>query len=358
MTLWNGRVPALALAAGLLCGGTAFAAETAKKADKETASFGTLRSASADDARAQAEKWLKATGKFDAKTFAAVWDSADKALVEKVGETFALGDAKAADLLKVARDVDSPPVEGVPALIKTAKDPYFKSNFTLVYAKALANRKVYEDALEALRLVKPDQVVDPAAYFFHRAVCEHGLMMQPEATDTIARLLDDVQDVPERYKMVAALMHFDMLTWQDKDLGWIARKMDIIQRRLDQTRGGEQTQKIQREVVVRLSEMIKELENKKKGGGQCNGGGCPKGGEKQDGPNNMQPGSPLDDSRLGGLTGPGAVNNKKFKEIAAVWGKLPEKERAKALVELTRDLPPKYRDAIEQYLKNISNENK
>ena len=43
--------------------------------------------------------------------------------------------------------------------------------------------------------------------------------------------------------MVAALMHFDMLTWQEKDLGWIARKMDNIQRRLDLKRGGKQTQK-------------------------------------------------------------------------------------------------------------------
>jgi len=358
MTLWNGRVPALALTAALLCGAPALAADAKKSGKETTASFGTLTPVPAAEAKAQAEKWLKAAGKFDATAFAAIWDSPDKAIVEKVAATLILGEPRAADLMKLARDVDSPPIEGVPALLKDSKDSYFKANMTLAYAKALANRKVYEDALDALRLVKADQVVDPAAYFFHRAVCEHGLMMQPEATDTIARLLDDVTDVPERYKMVAALMHFDMLTWQDKDLGWIARKMDMIQRRLDQTRGGEKTQKIQREVVVRLGEIIKELENKKKGGGGgSNGGNCPSGG-KQDGPNNMQPGNPLDDSRLGGITGPGNVNNKKFKEIAAVWGKLPEKERAKALVELTRDLPPKYRDAIEQYLKNISNDNK
>jgi hypothetical protein len=66
---------------------------------------------------------------------------------------------------------------------------------------------------------------------------------------------------------VAALMSFDMLTWQDKDLGWIARKMDNIQRRLDLKRGGKQTQKMQKEVLVRLDEMIKELENKQKNQG-------------------------------------------------------------------------------------------
>jgi len=354
MTLWNGRATALALTAAMLSAVPAFAGEK-----KDTAAFGTLRAASADDARAQAEKWLKDAGKFDDKAFKAVWDSAEKPLVDKVADTFALGDDNAAKLLKMARDPEAPAPEAVPAYLKDKKIAgYEQANLTLAYAKALASKKVYEDALESLRLVKAEQVVDPASYYFNRAVCEHGLMLQPEATDTIARLLDDVADVPERYKMVAALMHFDMLTWQDQDLGWVSRKMDIIQRRLNLTRGGEKTQKIQREVVVRLSEMIKELENKKKqGGGSCNGGNCPNGG-KQDGPNNMQPGSPLDDSRLGGISGPGNVNSKKFKEIAAVWGKLPEKERAKAMVELTRDLPPKYKEAIEAYLKGIAQENK
>ncbi len=46
---------------------------------------------------------------------------------------------------------------------------------------------------------------------------------------------------------------------------------------------------------------------------------------------------------------------KKFKEIADVWGKLPEKERAKAMVELTRGMPPKYRDAIEAYFRELQN---
>jgi hypothetical protein len=42
--------------------------------------------------------------------------------------------------------------------------------------------------------------------------------------------------------------------------------MDNIQRRLDLTRGGEKTQKMQKEVVMRLDELIKQLENQNKGG--------------------------------------------------------------------------------------------
>ncbi len=348
------RMLTLGLAATLLCG-PAFAADAGKK---DTISFGLLQSVNAKDVEAKAKAWLTATGKFDAKSFDAVWSSADRPLVDKLADTFALGDDNAAKLLKLARDPEAPAPEGVPSYLKDTKVPSFvRANLTVAYAKALANRKVYEDALEALRLVKADQTIEPAAYFFNKAVCEHGLMMQPEATDSIVRLLEDVSEVPERYKMVAVLMHFDMQSWQDKDLGWIARKMENIHRRLNLTRGGEKTQKIEREVVVRLNEMIKEMENQKKG--NCSGGGnCPNGGEKQDGPNSMKPGNPLDDSRLGGISGPGTVDNKKFKELAQVWGKLPEKERAKAMVELTRDLPPKYRDAIEAYLKGIAQEKK
>ena len=50
----------------------------------------------------------------------------------------------------------------------------------------------------------------------------------------------------------------------------------------------------------------------------------------------------------------GEVDAKRLKEIAEVWGKLPEKERAKAMLELTRDMPPRYREMIEKYLKELS----
>ena len=62
-------------------------------------------------------------------------------------------------------------------------------------------------------------------------------------------------------------MLLDMQTWKDKDLGAVARKMDNVERRLELARGGPQTQKLQKEVVARLDELIKELENKAKKGG-------------------------------------------------------------------------------------------
>ena len=43
--------------------------------------------------------------------------------------------------------------------------------------------------------------------------------------------------------------------------------------------------------------------------------------------------------------------------MAAVWGKLPERERAKAMMELTRDMPPRYREVIERYFKELAKNN-
>ena len=58
---------------------------------------------------------------------------------------------------------------------------------------------------------------------------------------------------------------------------------------------------------------------------------------------------------MGGTTNtPGRVDEKKLKELAEVWGKLPEKERAKAMMEMTKDLPPRYREIIENYAKTIA----
>ncbi len=40
--------------------------------------------------------------------------------------------------------------------------------------------------------------------------------------------------------------------------------------------------------------------------------------------------------------------------MADVWGKLPEKEKARALVELTRGLSPKYQKIVEDYFMELS----
>jgi hypothetical protein len=348
--------PAVA-AALLLLGSSSVQADPAKKPAREDSSFGAMKAVDPAEVRKQAEAWLKDVKK-DAATLArfnTIWQS-DRPVIDRVAETLALGDAQAAKLLEQARDADAPAPTEVPALLKDRKkSAFYRSNLALAYARALTSRKVYEEALEAFSAIRPEDVVDPAAYLFHKAVCEYELMLKDNADSSIDRLLVDVGDAPDRYRMVAALMHLDMATWQEKDLGWIARKMDNIQRRLDLKRGGKQTQKMQKEVLVRLDEMIKEIENRQKNQGNQNGGNCPNGGDNPgSNPGSDKSNSPQPDTQGGNANGTGQVDQKRVKEIAAVWGKLPEKERARILVELTRGMPARDRAVIEAYFKELA----
>lgn len=40
-----------------------------------------------------------------------------------------------------------------------------------------------------------------------------------------------------------------------------------------------------------------------------------------------------------------------------MWGKLPDKERVKAMQPINRDYPPHYREAVEEYLRKSSRGN-
>jgi hypothetical protein len=60
------------------------------------------------------------------------------------------------------------------------------------------------------------------------------------------------------------------------------------------------------------------------------------------------------DSNIANNSGPGNVDNKRLKNLADNWGKLPEKERAQAMAELTKDMPPRYRQVIENYFRDLA----
>jgi tetrahydromethanopterin S-methyltransferase subunit G len=247
----------------LLLGGTAHGQ------GKKPASFGALETMSAQDAKVKLAVWLKEVGKSDAATLTkldAIWKDESRSTLDRMADSLALGDKIAASLIAEARDASAPAPIVLPAVFKDEKtSEFYRANLGLVYARALANRRVYEEALDTLKMFQASQVADPAAYLFHRAVCEHAMQQKPEATKTILRLLEEGASIsPDRYKTVATLMLLDMHTWKDKDLGDIARKMDNIERRLEIARGGPETRRQQREVLNRLDEMIKKLENQNK----------------------------------------------------------------------------------------------
>jgi hypothetical protein len=349
MNLWKKQTAILALTTAL-CGGPLFAAEAEKKPITEIPSFGVLQASAPEAARAQALEWLKSTGKVDdamQKAFDANWAS-DRPVLDKVADTFALANPEAAKLLAEARDEAAAAPTKAPVLTADPQpSPWMQANFALAYAKALSTRRVHDQVLETLQGVKPGQTVDPATYYFIKAVSEHALMQKDAAESDLNRLLTDVaaDDVPLRYKTVAALMADDMDKWHDQDeLADIAREMGVIKDRLDLSRGGEKTRKLQDDVVARLDEIIKEMEKEKDG---------PKIPVPAD--PNAQPQRPADDSVAIGIgAGEGRIDMRKLNQTAAQWGKLGDKERAEAMKELTRDLPPDLRDTVSRFFQELT----
>lgn len=322
--------------------------------EQSPASLLMLRSPSLENARMQALDWLTQAGKTDDATrraFDALWQPGDRPILDRVADTLALGDGRAADLLAQARNVNAPAPTAIPALLRDKDQPaFFRANLALAYAKALSARRVYEESLDALRNIKASEVVDPAAYHFHRAVAEYCLRQRDAARHSLAGL-GDVADAPERYRAMGELMLQQMQAWKERDLGWIADTMDGIGRRLDLGRGGPQTRKMQRDVIAALDDLIRQLE--------------PPDGPLD--PNPRDPNDPREPSDPGprrrpGPPGPnpqpvergdGKVDDRDLRNTARNWGNLPEKERVSAKVELTRSLPAQHRDAMENYIKKL-----
>src|SRR5262245_30708666 len=191
--------------------------------ERQAPAFGTLESMAPEAARAQAEAWLKEVGKTDADTmttFRTIWSQDERPVLDRLADTFSLGDARAAKLLSEARNPVSPAPTEVPEVLRDEKAPaFFRANLALAYARALSGRHVHDEAVATLQQFRPEQVVAPATYLFTRAVCEHATLQKAEASRTINRLLEEGVGSPERYRTVGLLMLLDMQTWKDKDLG-------------------------------------------------------------------------------------------------------------------------------------------
>ena len=241
----------------------ALPAGAAEPSPGDPATIGVIKGPSFESAKAQAMAYLKAHKPAAADKAEALWNTnEDRALLDRVAETLMLACDTAKQLVETARDPKSAAPTEVPAVLKDAKCPaFFRANLGLYVAKQYANRRVHEQAIEILRATRPEYVVDPASYYFYKAVAENKLLLKDEGLQSIDRLTLNVMDSPERYIVLATLMKAEMLGWKDKDLGHAGRLMHEIEGRLEIARGGPKTQGKQKEVIAILDKLIKDLED-------------------------------------------------------------------------------------------------
>jgi hypothetical protein len=232
-----------------------------------------------------------------------------------------------------------------PALHTSADQPFYSHNIRAFYARFLAVLQHYDEALALYTEIDPAHLVDPATALFYRAVCEHALLRREEGLATIAKLLDQTEQAPLRFKTVAELMRHDLEALEEKSLGEVARQMKDVERRLDLGQAGQRVQRQGDRIIANLDEIIEKLEQQQGGGG---GGGGSQGQQQGN-----QSSNPADDSYIGGVKGPGEVDPKSAGHEAG-WGNLPEKEQAQVKNMLDKQFPSHYRQAVTEYLRKLA----
>lgn len=331
----------LAIAIGLAIGSPVFAAGEV---------FAPMK---VDDAKSQVLAWAASqpnVAEDKQRELAALWaagpssEEADR-LLDLVVRSFAAVDVDAAKLF-AACNTSAPgllPPDGA-FLKQPGRDPFFAANLGLFYGRFLVERRMFDEALEQLKAVDPQRVVDPASLFFFKAVAAQGMLEVKPALEALDMLLKNVERVPVRYSATATLMEADLKGLEEKSLGEIARLMSDSERRLDLGRAGEKVQGVQERIIAELDEIIKKIEAQQGGGG---GAGDGQGG------NSNESSNPANDSSIKGAEAPGDVDKKKFSKDGN-WGNLPGKDQAKAKSDLNRNFPSHYGRAIDQYFRKQS----
>ena len=269
-------------------------------------------------------------------------------LLDRAIQSFVMVDADAKALIEACQfgRLTAPDLD---ALSSTELDPFYANNVRMYVAKFMAQTKMYDNALDTFATIDKKHVIDLPSMFFFKAVCEHGLLMKTEGLKTLDMLLLNTSDAPVRYQTVAELMRRDLAALKERSLGEVARMMSDAERRLGLGEGGARVQKVEEEIVARLDEIIKKMEEQQGGGG---GSGSGQGAGKTN-----QPSSGADDSKIKGSTAPGNVDDKDIGKKAG-WGALPPSERTNAMNRMARDLPPHYRAALDAYLKKSAGRTK
>lgn len=262
--------------------------------------------------------------------------------IELVARSVGLFDDRAAQLVRLgASTVDPWHVPRQPWLFEDGLDPWVRDQLRLYIGRWMAQRKMYDAAVEVLGGLEPADVVDPATLLFYQGACFHHQLQKTAGLRALDRLLNDTADCPQRFEVVAGLMREDLKKLKDETLDHVSRRMDDVQRRLDIGDGGRRTQRIEDGIIQSLDRIIEEMEKQQQQGGGGGGGG--------------QSSAPMQDSRIAKQKGPGNTDRKDIGKKSD-WGDLPSETREQIRQQIGKDLPAHYYDLIQQYFGNRENQ--
>lgn len=203
-----------------------------------------------------------------------------------------------------------------------------------------------DQKFETALLVSKFQKLTPEIAFW-KAVSEFKLNNRDKAISLLKNVLEPITPhnppMPERYLVIASMMKDELSDrWSQDDLDNTARKMDNVQRRLELGLAKGDTQRLQKEIIDDLDKKIKDAEDEINKSNQT----LPSSQNKI--------AQPTPESKIATDSGSGNIENKKMIMSKDVWGKMPEKEKVKALEAVNRQLPPHIREAVKGFSKKLN----
>lgn len=270
----------------------------------------------------------------------AAWWANDVALLDAVVRSAGVVEPRLQPLVESSVRGTSPTQESLTLLREEGIAPFLRFNVAVAVGIELVRQRLHDEALELFEAVDATEIVDPAAYYFHRAVCEFSLHQVAEARNSLDKL-QRVPGIAARYRVVSDSMREVLADLKKESLGGIAHDMRDVERRLDLERPDEKTVALENDILERLDKLIDDLENQDKSDSGASGSSSPR---------SM---APARQSQLLGGKGEGKVDEKSFRDRGK-WGNLPDKDRERAIQDIGRDFPGHYRDAIEQYFRKLA----
>ncbi len=317
--------------------------------DDELASQASWSVPTAEQLRAQVETYL-GTCSLDEATaakVAALWTPDEGPLdpsqwLARTADTLALTATGAKEVVEFCRTQSAAAsLPKFPVLSDEQQLPFVRNNLRLLYGQWLAQNRYYDEAIDQLSGLDPEDVVDPAALLFYQSSSLHRMPDKNGCLPLIARLLENEPVIPHRYVTVARLMQADIQPLKVDSLDEVSRLMDEVQRRLEFGRAGKRVRDQEDEILAKLDKLITKLEEQQQ--------------QSSSSQANLAPGSPAQDSRSMGGLAPGNVDPKSIGTNSG-WGNLPPQQREEALQQIGKDLPAHYREVIEEYFRKLARE--
>ncbi|MBL9163799.1 MAG: hypothetical protein JNL18_13795 [Planctomycetaceae bacterium] len=268
-------------------------------------------------------------------------------VLDLVAASLAASSREAADLVAACNAAYEGPAVADPEWLSDPEvAPLVRHNLRLYYARWLAQYGLYDEVLHHIGDLRPPDVVDPASLLFYQMVAYHQLVRPDDARAAMVQLLERDDALPRRFQQVAQLVERDLAGLEDESLDHIARRMHDIRRRLAYGRAGVQVQEIEQGVLDSLDKKIEDLEKQQQqqqASASAGSGGA------------QQPAQGMQDSKIAELKAPMQVDRRDIGNKSG-WGDLPPKEREQALQQIGREFPAHYRELVEQYFRELANE--